>query len=382
MINIFKLTNFLAKGDKGMFDVTVDSQRAFFETLKKPIDNFDRTKKQYLCQMFFVPLWKRILFEIVSLIVLPFYWLIALIRSLFVSKRLLYKVDCISEYKSMEEVLPSEFRSKYQYSFQEWYSGKMFTFNDWIFCLKCLFRTFSPYLTLKVSVKISLYSYMIHRYKPNAIQVCAEYSFTSSVLTEYCNSFGIKHINVMHGEKLYYIRDTFFHFDECYIWHEHYKQLFMELGAEESQFVIAVPPSLTIDCEKNYSKESFADYKYYLGEETEEEIHSIVNSMQKLVNNGETIKYRPHPRYTNMSVLKKYVSLEDIEDTKKVPIVESIASSNFVIGSFTTVLLQAYFSKKNVVLDDVTFKKRYVDLKSRHYFLADKECSLLSNFLK
>ncbi len=382
MINVFKLTNFLAKGDKDMFEVSAESQRAFFETLKKPIDNFDRTKKQYLCQMFFVPLWKRILFEFVSLVALPSYWFIAMISGIFSSKQLLHKVDCISEYKSMEEVLPDKFKTKYQYSFKEWYSGKMFTFRDLMFCLKCLLKTYSPYLTLKTSAKISLYSYMIHRYNPKAIQVCGEYSFTSSVLTEYCNMYGVKHINVMHGEKLYYIRDTFFHFDECYIWHEHYKQLFLSLGAEENQFVVAIPPSLIIDCEKNYSEDCCSDFKYYLGEETEEEIRSIVNSMNYLTNNGKKVKYRPHPRYTNLSILSKYVVFEDIEIPKKVSIMESIASTEFVISSFSTVLLQAFFSKKKVILDDVTFHDRYLDLKSRNYFLADKGCALLSEFLK
>ena len=115
---------------------------------------------------------------------------------------------------------------------------------------------------------------------------------------------------MQHGEKLRYIRDSFFHYDECYVWDEHYVNLFKEMHAEPSQFKVAVPPSLRIDCKVHHNSSVYADYKYYLAADTEEDIKSIVASMAFAKSEGKTVKYRIHPRYTDLNVLKKEPTLK------------------------------------------------------------------------
>ena len=81
-------------------------------------------------------------------------------------------------------------------------------------------------------VKLAMYRYQYEVYHPKAMIVDEEYSYTSSFLTEYCHRLGVEHIDIMHGEKLYFIRDTFFCFDRCYVWDGYYRDLFCQLRAE------------------------------------------------------------------------------------------------------------------------------------------------------
>lgn len=194
----------------------------------------------------------------------------------------------------------------------------------------------------------------------------------------YCHKHGALLINVMHGEKLRYIRDSFFHFDACYVWDQHYVNLFLDQKAEPQQFIVAVPPGMKIDCKQHIRKELYADYKYYLASFTEEEIISIIKSMEFAKSAGKSVVYGIHPRFSDLTMLKKYVPEECIEYPSKVNIVDSISNTANAVGSYTTVLLQAYLSGVNVVLDDVTYESRYHQLKSYGYILAKYDIEKLS----
>ena len=93
---------------------------------------------------------------------------------------------------------------------------------------------------------------------------------------------------------------------------------------------------------------------------------------------GKTVKYRIHPRYTDLNVLRQYVGDDEIELPKEVSILESISNMEYAVGSYTTVLLQAYLSGKKVLLDDVTFHYRYNQLKEYGYILAKDDIEKLS----
>ena len=90
------------------------------------------------------------------------------------------------------------------------------------------------------------------------------------------------------------------------------------------------------------------------------------------------MKYRIHPRYTDLNVLKKYVPEFEIELPSEVNILDSISNLEYAVGSFTTVLVQAYLSGKKVLLNDVTFKKRFDQLKDYGYILAKDDIERLS----
>lgn len=365
----------LSKGDKTWNDIPQEKQEKYVNNLRVPKDTIDRGWLQYKCQMFFTSPIKKVLLNIISACVFPFVLFCLLMKRKFFVR----KINAVGDFQGFEEVLPQILCDRFEIENKVWNEDGALKISDLFFCIKLAMRyPFSPFFVSKCMLKISKYSSLITCYKPEAIIVHNEYSYTSSVLTAYCRIHGVKHLNVMHGEKLYYIRDSFFEYDECYVWDEHYKNLLMDMRADERQFIIALPPSIKFDTEQYKSEKDFADYKYYLTKFNEYQIESIVKSMQFIKSFGKKIKYRPHPRYSNIGLLKKYVNAEEIEMPGEVSIFSSISNTEYVIGSYSTVLLQAFYAGRSVVCDDITYVQNYRKLKEYRWILANAKTIRLS----
>ena len=227
------------------------------------------------------------------------------------------------------------------------------------------------YFLLKNLLKIAMYRYQIEYYLPIAIITTSEYSFTSSVLTDFCERQQIKHINIMHGEKLYYIRDSFFYFNKCYIWNKHYKDLFIDLRAEENQFIIEQPLS-QINWGTALGKKNI-DYTYYLGGENHLKLIRISNTLQELVLKGFLVAVRPHPLYSKPKEIKQLFKGFLIEDVKTISIKESILRTRNVVSLYSTVLSQAVNNNVNVIIDDVSDPLEYAKLKELRFILISNK---------
>lgn len=368
---------FIDRYNKHQFDIPIAEQLDYLSSLGEPRNDIDRSYKQFLCQQFFSPWQVRLFWFFAAFFANPL--LIFLFWSKGFKTKYEYKVDTIAEDKGMNEIIPEELSGKYVLTYKEWNAGFCLSSTDVHYILHNILDWHNPYFLFKSIMQIASYSPRITRYRPERIVAHQEFSFCSSLLTDYCHHRGVKHINVMHGEKLLYIRDSFFHFDECYVWDVHYANMFIKLKAEPTQFRVAVPPSLKIDVPANKNASVYADYKYYLAADSEEEIKSIVASMEFVKKEGKSVKYRIHPRYTDLNILKKYITEEEIELPGKVTILESVCNMECAVGSFSTVLLQAHLSGKNILLDDVTYNKRYKQLKEYNYILANKGLDYLSS---
>lgn len=376
-MNYFEITRLLQKGDKTLFDIPIEEQKSFLNKLGSAKNIIDRGYKQYLCQIKYSPAIKVFVFNIISALIFPVVLVYYLVKGIYIKKD--DKVDAILEKKGMNEVLPTIITDNYQLNEDCWNIGSSLALRDLGFVFSLIEKNiFHPYFAFKVMMNLTFYSYMIRKKAPRAIIQFGEFSFSRSTLTEYCHRNNVRHINIQHGEKLFYMRDAYFCFDECYVWDKYYVDLFTALNAEVSQFIIALPNSLKINTIEHSNKSVYADYKYYLAANSEEEIASIVESMAFVKIKGGTVKFRPHPRYTNMKILRKYVSDHDIESVSKVSILESVANLQYAVGSYSTVLLQAFFSGKRVVMDDVTYKTQYEQLNDLMYFLSKQQHLKLS----
>ena len=244
-MNYFKILTFLEKGNKGLFEISVEDQQLFLGKLGEPKDDIDRGYKQYLCQNLYVPKWKIWLFDFFAFFFMPIVMAYFLIKRVFVRKE--EKIEAMIERKGMEEIIPDVVNEQYHPESSKWREGTSMNFSDLRFILKLIFRApHHPYFVFKSSFNVATYSDMICRHSPNLLIQFGEFSYKSSVLTAYCHSYNIKHINIMHGEKLFFIRDAYFHYDECYVWNDFYVDLFKSLKAEPTQFIVALPPSLNI----------------------------------------------------------------------------------------------------------------------------------------
>lgn len=371
----------LLKGNKTFFDVPSSEQKSFLETLPVPVDDIDRSYLQFRCQAFFSPIWKRHLLDLISFILYIPLLVIFLLRNFFIKSK--DTCDAISDLCEMKEVIPQEIHKQHEIVFVCSSHIGVLSVKDIPFLFSIYFRHFpSCYFAMKNMVKIAQYNQLIRMYSPRCIIAHHEYSFSSSILTLYCNMKNIQHINVMHGEKLYNIVDAFFHFNECYVWSHHYEQLFIDLKAEKTQFKISMPPSMRIDTSAHINDAVYADYKYFIASVTEEQVKSIVESMMFAVNAGKRVKYRLHPRINNLNLLLQYIAPDDIEDPQKVSITDSISNCSVAVGSYSTVLNQAYCSGRSVLLDDITFKDQYERLADLRYWLIGEGCPRLSEMQK
>ena len=373
-----EFTGFIGKSNRSMFDTSFEEQKEFLKKLGPGKDDYDRSYKQYLCHCFFQNNRFVIVMNIVSYIALPFFLLFVFLKGLFIKKRP-GLCNAIAT-KGADSRMPDELLERFNYIYDNiGFSKLSLKLKDVLFCLGIFIKyPLHPFFVFKISFKVAYYSYLFHVYSPKAMLVMNEYSYTSSLLTLFCQRRGVLHIDIMHGEKFFYIHDSYFRYHECWIWNEHYKHLFMAMNAYYDQFHISVPKMLRIDCNLYKDDNLYSDFKYYLQIFSEKQIKDVAEVMKNLKNKGATIKLRPHPIWSDVELLKKYVDKEDIENPKEVSILQSVSNLKYAIGSFSTVLNQAYYSGKMVVLDDVAFKDQYEKLKMLWYPLIEMESYKLS----
>lgn len=370
-MNHITFLNFLAKANKNWYERDINASLKYMDSLGVPKDLWQRSFFQYKCHMYDVPLWIRIVFWIGAFIGLPFvfvYLRIAHFRVSFIGKE-----ECISENGNSKPMIPVSLINKYKFCFEHFYSGFGLSHSDANYLISnCVPYIRDPYFLFHVMFTIAQYSNIIYKYRPDVISRENEYAYSSSILTDYCRKNRILHINIMHGERLINVRNSFFEYDKCYVWHEHYKNMYIRLHANPEQFVVEVPPGLKTNVREFYSEKAFANYKYYLQGQSIDEMRCIVNELRVIEDNGYSIRYRPHPRYTDINKLRNIVGEDKIELPSQVDIRTSFSSSDYVIGSFSTVLLQAYFSGKGVLLDDVTYGNERIELQKKADYILLK----------
>lgn len=370
---------FVEQKQASLFTYDVNKQKEYIYHFKEPVDDIERAFNQYKCQMKLSGAFISILLNISSFFMTNIYLIKFRTSS---SQNALQRSNAVffPDGKS-KNILPLEVIKEYQNVIYE--NGQStFCLNnkDTEFIRKIAKRyPFSWYFIFKCMMKIAKYSAVIDKYSPSAIVVCAEYSFTSSALTAYCDMQSIRHINVMHGEKLYYMRDSFFHFHKCYIWDIYYKELFQKLRAEQEQFVVSVP--LSIAFRSNFNVEKEYDFTYYLASESKEDLVSINNWLKTLSKRGFKIAVRPHPRYTDFKFAEILFNEFAIEEYQKLTIEISVLKTKKAISLYSTVLNQAFHNDVGVVIDDITNPKKYSKLLELEYVHLNKEHMRLSQLM-
>lgn len=368
-------------GDRNtLFDVPMARQKAILEGLPEPKDLLKRAYAQYRCQMMLERPILRAGYQLAAMLLLPVYRRQLLRRP---ASRKEETADAVFAFGGPDTILPCSLRQEYPgiRQVRDFQNALFLTREDCSF-LRELARRYPTafYFRFKCMAKLAMYRSLYETYRPKAIIVSEEYSYTSTFLTEYCHRLGVEHINVMHGDKLYDIHDTFFCFDRCYIWDQFYRDLFCELRAEPTQFRMEMPPSMQPWDAQDVEKA--VDYTYYLQAETSQMLEKIAKSLQTLQKSGAVVAVRPHPLYSDMETVRRLFSDFEIEETAEVGIETSILRTRHVIGLYSTVLYQAHINHVPVVIDDLTAPERFAQLKSLRYIMLDKPHGLLSALLQ
>ena len=364
----------IEKKQKKLFTYPVGKQETYVAHFKEPKDGIERGYFQYRCQMKLYGMFLHIFLNVAAL---PLS-LIYLIGYSHTSNGFSHKVDAVffDDGKPFN-IIPDSVQQRYKDIITLSSDEKKLNKFDRNF-LRTVFKRypFSWMLWLKLIIKVSQYSSALTRYTPQAVISCSEFSYTSPILTEYCHARGVKLINVMHGEKLYDMRDSFSRYDEFYVWSEEYVNLLCDLRAEKSQFIIEIPQSLRIP--KTCDIETKYDYTYYLADEDEEALRKIAEVLKKINNEGKSISVRPHPRYTDLKLVNRYLNFVDIENGTIVTIEQSLLQTGAAISLFSTVLNQAISNAIPIIIDDISNRERFEKLEELKYVVLHKEHKLLS----
>lgn len=374
-----KMAVLLERKQDALFSYDVRKQKEYIAKLGNPRDEIERSYFQYKCQMRFNGKTITFMLNVISFPVAILYWFkygrITHVHQLE-HKNLVFFRD-----GKPENILPKSLKIRYKVVEFNPVEGTLLTASDKKFIKEIIYRyPLSWHFILKCLIKIGRYSFSIEEYSPEAIAVCAEYSFTSSALTAYCKQRNIRHIDVMHGEKMYYMRDSFFKFDECYIWDEYYGKILAAMKADENQFVVEIPASLKFDGESIRTQKY--DYTYYLGAESEDVLKKISKILELLYESGKKISIRPHPRYSNIDLVKKTFAFANVEDTAKISIEQSLLQSGAAISLYSTVLNQALCNSIPIIIDNMSNSENFNKLKELGYVCLYKEHRLLSEVLE
>jgi hypothetical protein len=185
----------------------------------------------------------------------------------------------------------------------------------------------------------------------------------------------------MHGEKIWYIRDSFFKYDRCYVWSEHYKNLFIDLRADKNQFRIEIPQEFldTTSATSNYKN---VDYCYYLANESHNQIKLIFENLSIIKSRGYSVRVRIHPTWSDLQYIIKLAKTADITvESSNIDINTSITSCKCAISLFSTVLFQSSLLNTRIIIDDLVSKENYNKLKELNYVAFSLKHDLLSNVL-
>lgn len=363
----------------GFFERDVVKDTNYFQQFH-PKDDFERSIAQYKCQVY--PFKK----DVFWLNCMAFFMIPVVMVALLLKKRVRIKdnqtklvcYNCFNLPGSLPEALCGEDIVYIDTKECPYYLNK----DDLSFLLRFYFRSVCyPFLAFKVLLKVAKYRTIIDSFsRLEVIVITGEFVDTSSVLTQYCHEHGIKHYDFMQGEAFGSPRSSFFHFDKCYVWDQHYVNLFVGYGALPEQFVVSLPQCLKKIGGNNNDKK--IDYTYYLGGDPDEELPIIRTALDRLVAKGYVCEVRPHPRWSNMDMVNAVFEGISIQDTSSVNIDNSILQTKNAISLYSTVLLQAYYNDVNIIIDDLSCPRKYKMLEGYQYIMLNKPHQLLSEITK
>ncbi len=354
-------------------------QKSILDCMPEPKDNIERSYNQFRCQFIMHSMNK--IFLQVSAFFMLYYKILTTPRK----TSLIEKCDLICMLVGLEASrvprgLIEQYEKVIYYTDMEHY---VLNREDYSWFVKNIKRRypFEFFFQLKIFLWMTHYRYLIDSYEPKTIATHSEYSCGSSAMTEFCHVHKVKHVDFMHGDKVWCIRDSFFRFDECYVWHEHYKRMCISLKAFPEQFIIEVPPIFYPE-KMDIEEKDKVDYCYYFQDENHEEIDKILSCLTLLGRRDKRIRVRLHPRWSDAGYIAHAVQGKGIEiEPPGVDINYSILTSGHAISKYSTVLLQSHFLKIPVIIDDWSNVHKYKQIAEYDYIMLSLEHTLLSEEL-
>lgn len=360
-------------GGKGIFPLTWEEEKKYLEANRIPESDIERSYLQYKCQTHScIDKKRKVLLNIAAMIALLPTIAVLGITSFCLSKGTNRKNVITTSFLLNHHLVPTEIMEKYQPFEIMNMDQKRLDYGDIKLMLSIFLKyPLSFYFIYKCLWKIANYSYVINKFHPEIILCSAEYSFTSSILTKYCEEHGVIHCNIMHGPKLCSITNAYARFSRFYVWEETCIMTFKRVMAD-SDFRIWRPilPEVSIINSENKCT-------YYLQLHNNGELKRIKSYLDML---GIDYMVRPHPAYDYSEIYSVFDKTK-IEKPQDVKILDSIRRAGMVISQFSTVLYQATLLNVLAIIDDISNPILFHELQERRYIMLFKNHRLLSDLI-
>ncbi len=381
---------------KAVFDDTdigkmpLDEQKRYLESFPDPRDDYERSWFKFKCfceYCYYHRKWMLVFYNIGACMAFP-----------IVRLRLSHPPKAIEERKKVEalyenvprlpneDILPDVVRERYTNTADITrinYEGIFLNQNAKKICKTLRKRYFFHfYFRLIVMIKLAQFAQYLYDYHPETILFYScEREFAGPLQTLLCEMEDSKYEACMHGDYLYSLCFAFQRYSMYYTWDEFYNEMFRSLKCAFPTTVYT-PEKLKGIARKLDDDQCKYFATYYFSAEDKKSaliIHSIFDGFRQ---HGLRCKIRPHPRFSDIEMLTEVFSDYEIEVPRAYPLHDSIENSLFIIGLNTTVLSQAYFSGKNVVIDDVSMPEDYLQLDARGYIMIRRPHIILSELIE
>lgn len=390
---ITKLYRRFVIGNINNFNVEpdVDKWMAFIDGLPKPKDYIDASYNKYKCRNFYFPKYKILLLNIASI---P--GALKAVIGAFGEKNNLPKVikgKVLVEKKndvSICDIIPNEIYEKNPIIETVTDSRITGEIKDAAYSkeAKDIFlnvvkrHPFSFYYICWIGRELKKHSQYItkHRMETTVVYI-EERNIASPVLKALYEENGRQYVSFMHGEYLLQLIQGYMWFSKYYIWDEMYRNMFSrKLKCNIDKYVIYTPAKFKKCRFEGISQEYYCTY--YFSSQSNSSIRMIGEIFHKLEKKGLKCKVRPHPRDSKWNVINEVFPPHMIELPKEVPIEESLKSTRYVVGLASTVMSEAYYAGKEIIIDDVTSPDKFENLKKRFCIILKRRHYLLSKLLK
>lgn len=275
-------------------------------------------------------------------------------------------------------VIPSSLKNEYRIDIHE---RKRLLFDKNLFLISIkLFKLFpfNHFFILKTLTKLSMYNYLISTSDCSIVASCAEDSYISPIITEFLNSKGIQHFNLMHGEVTLDYRIAFNSFNKVYVWDGFYLETYNLLYLKYDDYRVEDLNMKKIDDKSSTLNRKFV--KYYLQAQDTKQLKRIAEILELINNLGYEIVVRPHPNLHNPRI-KNIFKAYNIENSNKINISDSLSNTLIAVSTNSTVLMEAYKLGIDIMIDDLTDLNSYQHMFEIRYFTVFKKHLKLSEFL-
>jgi hypothetical protein len=360
----------------------LDKREHYLRSFPEPKTSLERSYFQYLCQYNEYSGVRLLL----NLFCIPVFFMIStkiLCDCLLIKNRYsrnFQPKECIAVLDADEEIIPEVLIKKHGNPAYFPLRGVIFFDQQVlnIYYQSVIKYWYEPHFIIKIILRLGRYAELITKTQCKIIIASAEYSFASSVLTDFCEKKSITHINAMHGEKVINPVDAFCHFHEFFVWDKHYISVFTTLRAKVEKYTVAKPLMLK-KISFNETQQIKYDFTYYLGWELSlTDSINIKKSIEVLVKNGYRVCVRMHPRYGERAKIEEIFDGFQIEFPNEVSMIESLEATHAVIGLLTTVFWHAEELGRPIIIDDMSNPDFYKKLFNIQYLWISKPHSRLS----